>query len=344
MSKRKQNKSIKPAAIVAIIVIVALLAGAFWCFGGTRSTNLDEDVIITIPDGTYGKQVAEILSDNDLVLNSFSFLLYIKMENVANDLKPGVYTFKAGKLTYADILKELLRGGDDGSATSVTIPEGSSMVEIASILESSGLGSAEDFLMCASQYDVSDYPFITPGEGYAKLEGFLFPDTYTLKYEWTANQIITVLLNEFEKKWTQERQQKAEKLGLTAQQVITVASLIEKEAQLDSERPLIASVIYNRLSQGIRLQIDATVLYALGKHKSVVTYDDLKVDSPYNTYMYEGLPPGPIASPGEASIEAALAPGTTNYLYYQTTEAGDGSHYFCATYEEHMAYTASKQQ
>lgn len=344
MAGKKGKKSKKPIGvlIVILIILIALGAGAFWCFGGTRSTNLDTDVIVTIPEGSYAKQVADILDDNGLVFNAFSFLLYIKSENAGNDLKPGVYTFKAGKVTYRNLLDELLKGGMDGTTTKITIPEGYSMVEIADLLAENGIGTAEDFLMCASQFDLTNYPYITPGEGYAQLEGFLFPDTYIMKYDWDSNHIITVLLNEFEKKWTPERQQRAEALGLTAEQVITVASLIEKEAMLDSERPMIASVIYNRINAGMKLQIDATVLYALGKHKSKVTYEDLKVDSPYNTYLHEGLPPGPIASPGEKSIEAALNPADTKYLFYQTTEAGDGSHYFCETYEEHLAFTKRK--
>ena len=137
-------------------------------------------------------------------------------------------------------------------------------------------------------------------------------------------------------------QAKADEMGMSVKEIVTVASLVEREARVESERPLIAGVIYNRVNANMLLQIDATVQYALGEQKERLLYKDLEIDSPYNTYKYPGLPPGPIASPGLSCIEAALNPEASNYLFYQTSKAGDGTHYFCETYEEHVAYNGKK--
>lgn len=340
--ERKKKKGKTAVIIFVILVVVVLLGSAYWFFGGTRSTEVPAEITITVPEGAYASQVAAILEENGLVLNATSFILYVKSEEAALNIKPGVYTFGPGKVTYKQILHDLMMGAEGVGTVSVTFPEGFSIREIAELLEKNGIGTAEEFLAAAGAYDASEFWFVPQGDSYTKLEGYLFPDTYYMKQSWTPDQVIHMLLNQFASVWTQERQDKADQLGLSVNQVLTVASLIEKEAMLDSERSTIASVIYNRISADMPLQIDASVIYALGEKRTKVSYDDLKVDSPYNTYKYKGLPPGPIAAPGIESIDAALNPQTTNYFYYQTTEAGDGSHYFCETYDEHMAFMQQK--
>ena len=340
--QRKKKKGKAVAVIIILLILAAILGAAYWFFGGMRSTEVPAEITITVPEGAYASQVADILEENGLVLNSTSFLLYVKSEEAALNIKPGVYTFGPGEVTYKQILHDLMMGSDGVGTVSVTIPEGTSIIEMGDILEKKGICTADEFLAAAGAYDASEFWFVPQGDSYTKLEGYLFPDTYFMKQSWTPDQVIHMLLNQFATVWTQERQDKADAMGLSVIQVLTVASLIEKEAMLDSERATIASVIYNRLGADMLLQIDASVIYALGEKRTRVTFEDLKVDNPYNTYKYKGLPPGPIASPGVKSIDAALNPQTTTYFYYQTTEAGDGSHYFCETYDEHMAFMQKK--
>jgi UPF0755 protein len=166
------------------------------------------------------------------------------------------------------------------------------------------------------------------------LEGFLFPDTYSLPEDVSAEQVINLMLKNFEKVWNQEFAGTASQKNMSVYKTVTIASMVEREARVNSERKTIAGVIYNRLNQNMPLQIDATVVYALGGHKDVVTYADLEVNSPYNTYKYAGLPPGPISCPGKASLNAALNPEKHSYYYYLAK--GDGSHYFSKTYDEHL--------
>ena len=145
------------------------------------------------------------------------------------------------------------------------------------------------------------------------------------------------MLAQFHSVWTEEWQARAKELGYTPLEIVTIASMIERETSVDFERPIVAGVIYNRLEQGMMLQIDATIQYALGEQKDRLLYSDLEIDSPYNTYKIQGLPPGPIACPGAACIEAALYPEESDYLYYRTKNDGTGEHYFAETYEEHLA-------
>lgn len=344
MSERKsgKKKSKAPVLIVLLIIIALIGAAAFYVFGGTRTANLDQETAITIPNGSSAKMVSTILKDNDLVMNKLSFEVYIRMSNAAADLKPGDYTFGPGKVTYSDILEMLKRGNLEAEQITITIPEGLTVLQMAESLESQGAGSADKFLEYAGSLQIP-YDYIPQGEDYTQLEGFLYPDTYCVGKDWSEAQIVDLMLAQFDKNWTPERRAKAEELGLTAKQVVTVASLIEREVRVDSERATVASVIYNRIAQNMPLQIDATIQYILGKQKDRLLYSDLEIDSPYNTYKNMGLPPGPIASPGVACIDAALNPEQTEYLFYQTTVEGDGSHYFCKTYDEHLAYMKKKE-
>lgn len=340
--RRSKKKSKAPILIVLIILIALIGAGFFYVFGGTRTANLDEETMITIPNGSSAKTVSTILMDNDLIMNKLSFEIYIRMSNAASELKPGEYTFGPGKVTYSDILEMLKKGNAAAEQITITIPEGLTVYQMAESLESQGAGSAQEFLDYASTLQIP-YDYIPQGTDYTQLEGFLYPDTYNVGKDWSEAQIVDLMLAQFDKNWTAERRAKAEEMGLSAKEVVTVASLIEREVRVDSERSTVASVIYNRIEKGMPLQIDATIQYILGKQKDRLLYSDLEIESPYNTYKNMGLPPGPIASPGIACIDAALNPADTTYLYYQTTVEGDGSHYFCNTYEEHLAYMAQKK-
>ena len=247
---------------------------------------------------------------------------------------PGTYKFSAGEITFDDILNKLIKGEQEESVT-VTIPEGYTVEQIAKLLEEKGLTTKENFLECAKTFEIP-YDYIEKIDNdYRQLEGFLFPDTYNIPISWKEKEIITLLLKQFDKNWSEEFRNRAKELGFSTREIITIASLIEREAKVEKERPTISSVIHNRLKKGMLLQIDATVQYLLPEQKSRLFYKDLEVDSPYNTYKYAGLPPTPIAAPGLSCIKAALYPEETDYYYYRTKASNNGEHNFSKTFEEH---------
>jgi UPF0755 protein len=247
-------------------------------------------------------------------------------------LKAGLYDF-----TRSQSLPELAGQISQGKVKSstFTVPEGYTVRQIGELLVNKQLCTPQQWseaLQASYNYD-----FLTPAKsGDEKhLEGFLFPDTYTVEDQTSAQDIINMMLERFSTVWNDEYAATANAKQLSMRNTIIIASLVEREARVADERKTISGVIYNRLQKGMPLQIDATILYSLGVHRDTVTYQDLEINSPYNTYKNVGLPPGPIASPGRAAIDAALNPETNNYYYY--VAKGDGSHYFSSTYAEHLA-------
>lgn len=241
---------------------------------------------------------------------------------------PGHYLFEKG-MRYGEVL-DLLAAGPNYQVR-VTIPEGLTVRQTAERL-SAALGfKVEDFLAeCYSRLHPT--PFLEGRD--VTLEGFLFPKTYDLHPDASPGEVIDVMLRQFEREVADLDWGKAESMGLSPYEVVIVASMVEKEAMLEEERPLVAAVIYNRLRRNMPLQIDATVQYALPQWKPRLTYQDLQVDSPYNTYKKKGLPPGPICSPGKSSLAAALEPASVDYLYYVATE--EGRHFFTSDYQEFL--------
>jgi UPF0755 protein len=214
----------------------------------------------------------------------------------------------------------------------ITVPEGATVACIGDLLERRGILSAREF----SHFCLDNKEISIDGSIPLSLEGFLYPDTYQLPYRLNAEVVARAMTARFEEVIIPLYQASPEgkKNGLST--VVVIASLVEREARLDRERPVIAAVYYNRLKRGMPLQCDATIQYILGATKPVLGYEDLKIPSPYNTYLHPGLPPGPIGNPGAPSIRAALQPGKDRYLYYVADEKkGDGSHIFSYTYEEH---------
>lgn len=215
----------------------------------------------------------------------------------------------------------------------LTIPEGFTVRQVARRVEELGICSAEDFMAAAT---AGDYQLpILPVEQAGNLEGLLFPKTYDITENMQPRDLVRRLLDQFALEAASINLERSRELGITPYQAVIVASLIEREVVVEEERPLVAAVIYNRLRAGMRLQIDATVQYALPQWKERLTYEDLKVDSPYNTYLHAGLPPTPICNPGRPSLEAALAPAQVDYLYYVATGEG-GRHFFTADYQEFL--------
>lgn len=338
-STKLKKKKLKKLPVLMLLCVVVLLAGLgvlLRLMPGT--TNLAAPVTVTVAQGQGTRAVAANLAAAGVVKNKLSFELFVKREGAEAELRPGTYTFE-GAVTYDDVLAQLKRGNLAENTKNVTVPEGKTVPQVAAIWEEAGLCTADEFLAAcaAAELDYDFLPTDVVGEAYNRVEGFLFPETYNVSLDWGADELVKMQVRQFAKLWTDERQQQADTLGFSAQQVVTVASMIEREARVADERPLIASVIYNRLDIGQLLQIDATIQYILGEQVERVLYRHLEIDNPYNTYMYAGLPPGAICSPGISCIDAALNPADTDYYYYRTKSDGSGAHNFAKTLAEHNA-------
>ena len=284
---------------------------------------------VVVPRGATSVEIGRLLHAAGLVRSPWAFAAASRIRGVAGTLQEGEYRLSPA-MPLLDIVDALARG--DVVLRRVTIPEGYTAADIVTTLTAAGIGTREGLgelvTHGAARYA---YDFLRRSPG-GSLEGFLFPDTYLIPRHLADRDIVALFLKRFAEVVVPRWQAAAPTRSLF--DVVIIASMIEREAKLPAERPLIASVLYNRLSRGMRLEVDATVLYALSRHKDTVTFDDLTVDSPYNTYRYAGLPPGPIANPGVAAIMAALDPAKTPYLFY--VARADGSHVFSRTLDEHL--------
>lgn len=339
MSKSKKRGH----GIIVILLILVIIAGGVFAMLHMLGTPLDssatEKVSVTIEQGFSTDDIARTLSDSGVIDSAFKFKIFSRIEGNDGKYKAGVYEVSAS-MSPREIMKKLIEGNED--TITFTIPEGYTLASIADTVAGTGVCTADEFLKEAAE-GTFDYDFLNGGvQGEKRLEGFLFPSTYNIYKTSTPHEIIEKMLSTF--KDVYDRAYASSNPAITSaygtSQIVTVASLIEKEAKLDDERPVIASVIYNRLNSSMRLQIDATVQYALGATKERLYESDLKVDSPYNTYKIDGLPVGAICSPGEKAIEAALSPASTDYLFYVASPAKDGSHNFASNYEQFEAYKA----
>lgn len=312
----------------------------------TEKMNLTgKTVSVTIPEGAGTDEIARILKENKLIHSVFSFKLTSRLEGYDGTYKHGKYDIDTG-LTKRQIM-ELLQSGKTSEDLKITIPEGYTVKQIAAKVAETELCTADEFIEECNKGSF-DYDFLKdlPDREY-KLEGYLFPDTYFLHEGMTAHDIIDAMLARFDQMYTKEYQQAVADSGHTLDEIVTVASMIEKEIKVESERATAAGVIYNRLKENMSLGIDATVLYAVGKTSGELTTADLETDSPYNTRKNKGLPLGPISNPGESSFKAALYPEDSDYLYYVVEAVGKDNHVFCKTYDEFLAakaaYNASAQ-
>lgn len=285
-------------------------------------------VTVSIPPGSGATEIAQLLQENRVIAFPKLFLQYIKED--AAQLRAGVHTFTR-RMGYEKALEELRRDVPLENSVTVTIPEGYEAREIGLLLEEAGVASAQDFKEACTGA-CARYAFL-PEDG--NIEGYLFPATYTFQKDSGADAVVDAMVTAFSKKMmTEENMARAGALGMTFHEVLTLASIVEREAALDVERDVVASVFHNRLQQNIRLESCATVQYILQERKDVLAIADTKIESPYNTYLHAGLPPAPIASPGEESLRAALFPAETDYLFFVAD--GSGGHVFSRTYEEHL--------
>lgn len=281
---------------------------------------------VTVPMGATMRRAADSLEAAGVIGSARAFSLYAKLKGRDRGIKAGTYILDRGA-SWNAVIAALEAGR--GIVFTLTIPEGWDLKAIVPAIETVMKVPAP-----ALDSAARDTALIKRlGIPIATLEGYLFPETYLLPEGSAALPIVRRMVSEFERRWKPEWNAQLTKLGMTRHQVITLASIIEKEAQVATERPIISAVYHNRLKRGMLLQADPTVLYALGRHASRVLYRDLTVKSPYNTYRNVGLPPGPIASPGLASIEAALFPADVPFLFFVAHP--DGHHEFRATLREH---------
>jgi UPF0755 protein len=284
---------------------------------------------VEIPVGTGSASMARRLADAGVVRSPTDFRLAVWMRGSARRLQAGEYRFDRA-MTTAEVVDKIARG--EVYVRAITFREGLTNREMAALFESGGFGTAADFLKAARNAQL-----VADLDPTAKdLEGYLFPDTYTVQRKTTAAQLVERMVARFRKAFTPELQAQAASHGLDVRELVTLASLVEEETGKPEERPIVAGVYTNRLTARMPLQCDPTVIYAMmlaGRYEGNIRRDDLQMDSPYNTYRYPGLPPGPIAAPGEASLRAAAAPAAVPYLYF--VSRNDGSHVFATTLDEH---------
>ncbi|MEW6685942.1 MAG: endolytic transglycosylase MltG [Candidatus Edwardsbacteria bacterium] len=330
MSKIKKTLSGSLITLIRDLLFLLLLSLIFLYF----STQIKPKSLIEfqarsliIEKGTSLLLIAEKLQEAGMITNPHSFLLLAKVTGLDKKIQAGRYCFTRPMSSW-EILSNLKQGGT--LTEEITIPEGYTLREIARLLQNQvSIDSLEFLKWC---YDTTFC--LKLGIPVNNLEGYLFPNSYNIYWKMEAKKAIELMVAEFNNIYNDSLTKRAEELGFTRHQIITLASLIEKEAKIDSERLLISAVFHNRLRLGRPLESCATIEYLLPEHKERLLYKDLKIKSPYNTYLNLGLPPGPICNPGKKSIESALYPAKVDYLYFVSNS--DGSHTFSRTGIEHI--------
>ena len=310
--------------ITGVIFIVLLFN-----YGNTPASSSSVEQVVDIKPGMNLRQVSNFLADKKLLDEPSAFVLYTYLQGKQNRIQAGEYRFSPSIPPWK-ILESLTNG--TAILYTVTIPEGYRITEIAELFEKKGLVDKDAFIAETRNQELLDALQIFSG---GSLEGYLYPDTYKFAKAVGARKIVKTLVDTFKERVQKpELMQQAKAGKLTFHEIVTLASLIEKETGLGTERKLISSVFHNRLVKKMRLQTDPTVIYAMSNFDGNIRKKDLSIDSPYNTYKYSGLPPGPIASPGLDSIRAAMEPDHSDFLYFVSRK--NGSHQFSTNYEDHL--------
>ncbi len=297
---------IKAILIIAILLSIALIYSRL---------NPYQSKSITVAKGMTSQEIAELLEKEGMIHSGKYFYILSMIKRVQGKLQAGRYHINNRMSTW-HILDKIVKGDIEG--IKVTIPEGYTALQIASLIQSKGLGNASLFMEYVNENN---------------LEGYLFPSTYTIYTPSTEKEIADLIIRYFYKIFNNDLLKRAQETGFTEKEIVILASIIEKEARVDNERTVISSVFHNRLKKKWMLESCATVQYAIGEHKLILTYRDLEINSPYNTYLNRGLPPGPICNPGEASLKAALYPDDSDVLFFIAN--GDGTHRFSRYLSEH---------
>lgn len=322
--------------------IVLVLAAAFVMIRGLPGKpKAPPPVSVTIPRGLNAQQIGKVLAAKTVIGSPFAFKVYAELHGASNKLQPGTYVLERN-MAYKKLVAALVRGPEEEETVECTIPEGYTIREVAQrVSDAVGLDAREFAVLAGTEARTFRYDFLQTNTT-GSLEGYLFPKTYGVPKSADERWVVNRMLKQFQSETAGLDWEAARRRGLTVHQLVTIASLIEREARIPAERPLISAVIANRLRRGVALRIDASVQYGLPEWKEKLSYEDLKVDTPYNTYLRAGLPPGPIANPGLASIKAALAPAKVGYLYYVLTDPR-GKHTFTNTYSEFLRAKAGSK-
>lgn len=314
--------------VLLLMVFISTTSCALFSDNEEEKTPTGVEVEFEIREGMTLKEVAALLEEKNIVDSAFLFRLFVEQKGKEGSLIPGIYRIKTGT-EYEEVLNEITTG-QPVITYKFTIPEGytaeQTFEKIAAdvpFIEYGELKNAED---------ISNYNFLNEAES---LEGFLFPKTYEITIDYTAKDIIEMMLTQYQVETGSLDYTFAEERSLSNYDILKIASMVEREAYIPEERALISAVIHNRLDMGMKLDIDAVLCYYLDKWEEGLTEEDKKVDSQYNTYMYAGLPPTPICNPGIASIEAALNPADVDYLYFVVTDSENHVHSFATTLQEH---------
>ena len=312
--------------VMVVVFVIIPLAGSS-SYTGERGVP----VYFTVRPGMSVSEIGKELYERGIIDSEMKFWWTAKLNGFENKVKSGTFAMQTG-MTPRDALEILVYGNT--VTIRFTIPEGFSVRDIAQRLDDEGLVKADAFISLAKTY--RPYPYVEEHENvcYA-VEGFLFPDTYEINGEFDATRIMQMMAENFDRRLTKDMRDRAREMDLSIYELVTLASLVEKEAYHEEDRPIIAQIFLKRLRLGMPLQADPTVQYLLDAPKEDLLYRDTEIESPYNTYQNVGLPPGPIASPGTASLMAVLHPADTNYLYFVADR--NGNNYYTTNYADHLA-------
>jgi UPF0755 protein len=321
---------IKTALFLAHILILSLAGWLIFESRGTEAVKA-QPVLFDVEKGKGVRAIAEALKAKGIIRKQWPFVLQYEFFFFPQSLKAGEYQFQPSQ-SGQEILEDLIRGKIYLHA--ITVAEGLTARELADVFLSAGFGTAGEFIKAFREPEM-----LLPWDAKARnLEGYLFPETYSLPKGLTAEEIFGKMVSQFKTVFDESWRRRTDELQMSVREVVTLASLIEKEASLQEEKKLVSAVFHNRLRRGMKLDCDPTIIYALkekGLFDGRLHTKDLKLDNPYNTYRYPGLPPGPICNPGRESLRAALYPASDDYLYF--VSKNDGSHIFSRTLREHQA-------
>ena len=327
---KKNNKKNSSKTLIILLLVVIVVSASIFISTIKKPLKISGSEVVNVEEGDSFYSIVSRLSNENKIKSPLLIKIYSKLTNLNLEVVPGNHTLEQSMSLkeMAEALKEI----SNANTVTITIPEGFTIDDIAVRVSENGICTKDEFLSAVKNYPLPSYVKDDPDKRY-NLEGFLFPDTYNFDAGVKPEYIIETMIKRFEEIWSKVSTGfniKSEDI----EKVITVASIIEKEARVDKDRPLVASVIYNRLAQDMPLQIDATVIYAHGYYIENVRNRHLAIESKYNTYLHDGLPVGPICNPGVASIEAALNPAKTDYLFYLL--ASDNEHYFTNNYDDFL--------
>lgn len=345
-----KKKLIVGLIIVLIPIIVAgVLIGRNAIFMSKYNSFIDnpaskesKEIEIRVRPGSSSGEIVTQLYNKRLITDLSLSKYYLKTEKIDTKLKPGIYNFNT-TMTPKEIFEKLVKGED---TIKVTIPEGYTVEQIADTLIKKGIISDKESFMNEVNNGSFEYDFVKSihESRPSRLEGYLFPATYDFTKNMSNHEIINKMLQKFKAVYDKLPQGQGKASGKSIDEIVNIASLIQTEAVVDKEMPIVSGVIYNRLEDKMLLQVDATVQYALPERKEELSIKDTKYESPYNTYLHKGLPIGPISCPGEKQLMAALMPEDNEFVYYVTKKDGTREHYFAKTYKEHQANIAKSKK